>query len=143
MPESPGRHGHRGVTVYALVIAVIVLNVTGNLLFRIGMKAVGEIVSVSPAAYLKAFTNFWIIAGIIVQIGWLLSQLSLLSWADLSYVLPVTSPSYVLISIVGAFVLGERVSPAHWLGVVLILFGVVIVGRTRPRTNGSSPGETR
>jgi uncharacterized membrane protein len=61
-------------------------------------------------------------------------QLSLLSWAELSCVMPLTSTSYILTAILGAVALGETVSTADWLGVALIFLGVAIVGRTAPRT---------
>ena len=51
------------------------------------------------------------------SIVWLLSHMALLSWADLSYVLPVTSIAYVLVALVGRFLLHEQVSPARWVGV--------------------------
>jgi len=123
--------------VHLLAIAVIACNAIGNTLLRAGLSSAKPIESFSPGAYLAAFGNLWVILGIILLIAWLFLQLSLLSWADLTYVLPVTSASYVLVTILGAFVLNESVSIAHWFGVLLILCGVVIVWRTRPLTPGS------
>jgi len=60
--------------------------------------------------------------------------MALLSWADLSYVLPVTSIGYVLAALVGRFVMHEAVSMAHWSGILLIMIGVALVGGTAPRT---------
>jgi drug/metabolite transporter (DMT)-like permease len=124
--------------VHLLAAAVIVSNSTGNVLLRAGLSSAGPIDSLSPAAYLAALGNLWVIAGIVLLAVWLLLQLSLLSWADLTYVLPVTSVSYVLVAILGALALHEHVSVAHWCGVLLILFGVLIVWRTRPLSAGSS-----
>jgi len=42
--------------------------------------------------------------------------MALLSWADLSYVLPVTSVGYVLAALAGRLFLSEQVSPARWAG---------------------------
>jgi uncharacterized membrane protein len=63
----------------------------------------------------------------------------LLSWADLSYVLPITSVGYVLTAISGRLLLGEQISAARWTGVTLIMAGVVLVGRTQ---HNSVEGET-
>ena len=41
---------------------------------------------------------------------WLLSRMTLLSWADLSYVLPVTSIGYVLVALAGELFLHEAIS---------------------------------
>jgi drug/metabolite transporter (DMT)-like permease len=97
------------------------------------------IVSFSPLPYLEAFANVPVIAGVLVLALWMLLQLSLLSWADLSYVLPVTSAAYVTTTLAGVFGLGEHVSAAHWCGILLILAGVVIVGRTPPLTGHTKP----
>jgi len=75
--------------------------------------------------------------GTSLLIVWLLSTMALLSWADLSYVLPVTSMAYVLVALVGRFVLHEKVSWAHWAGILLIMAGVSLVGSTNPNTAGS------
>jgi uncharacterized membrane protein len=76
----------------------------------------------------------WVALGVALLILWQLSRLALLSWADLSYVLPVTSIAYVLVALVGRFVLHEHVSMVRWAGIVLIMVGVTLVGRTAPRT---------
>ena len=66
-------------------------------------------------------------------IVWLISQMTLLSWADLSYVLPVTWVGYVLAALAGRFFLHEEISLARWAGVALIMGGVAMVSRTPPR----------
>jgi drug/metabolite transporter (DMT)-like permease len=115
--------------------AIVVLsNVLGNSFLSRGMRSVGELVSLSPAPYVRALLNPWVALGTSLLIVWLLSTMALLSWADLSYVLPVTSIAYVLVALVGRFVLHEAVSPAHWSGIVLIMFGVALVGTTTPNT---------
>lgn len=101
------------------------------------MSSHAPIVSASPADYLTAFVRIPVIIGVLTLIAQLIFQLTLLSWADLTFALPMTSPSYVVITLVGAFALGERVSTVHWFGVMLILCGVIVVGRTRPLTPGS------
>ena len=124
--------------VRSLTLAVIALNVSGNFFLDLGMRSQGEIVSFSPLDYLKVFGNYWIILGVCLLAGWLVCQLSLLSWADLTYVLPVTSASYILLAVLGVVSLKEHVSAAHWGGIGLIVLGVIVVGRTRPRT---APGD--
>jgi drug/metabolite transporter (DMT)-like permease len=121
MPQRPRQ-------VVALSIAVIVLNAAGNCCLSLGMR------SHASTDYLGAMTNPWVIAGIVLLIGWLASQLSLLSWADLTYVLPITAASFVGSAVLGAVVLHEHVSGPRWAGIALIAAGIVIVGRTRPRT---------
>ena len=63
-------------------------------------------------------------------IVWTLTHMALLSWADLSYVMPVTALSYVVTAFAARLFLGENVSSARWLGIVLVTAGVTLVGRT-------------
>jgi len=72
--------------------------------------------------------------GIVLLILWLLSRMALLSWADLSFVLPVTSVGYVLSAILGKYSLSEEISPARWAGIALIVAGTALVGRTERNT---------
>jgi drug/metabolite transporter (DMT)-like permease len=113
---------------------VVGCNAGGNYFLSLGMRTVGETVSFSPWAYLRAMANAWVMLGIVLLIAWLVSQLSLLSWADLTFVLPITASSYVLAAILGAVWLGEHVSLSRWAGILLIFGGVLLVSRTRPRT---------
>jgi drug/metabolite transporter (DMT)-like permease len=120
--------------IRGLATASVLLNVGGNYSLSVGMRQIGATLSLSPAAYLPAFTNLWILLGICLLAAWLIAQLSLLSRADLSYVLPITASAYVLTTLLGALTLHEHVSFTHWVGVGLIFTGVMVVGRTHPRT---------
>jgi drug/metabolite transporter (DMT)-like permease len=72
--------------------------------------------------------------------------MALLSWADLSYVLPVTSIGYVIVALIGRVFLNESISTTRWAGIVLIMAGVALVsGGTSPSTvtQASEPAVTR
>jgi drug/metabolite transporter (DMT)-like permease len=60
--------------------------------------------------------------------------MALMSWADLSYVLPVTSLGYVASAIIGRFFLSEQITPVRWAGTILIVAGTVLVGRGSPHS---------
>lgn len=117
-----------------LTAAVIVTNVLGNFALSMGMKEVGRTVTMSVLPYLHALLDPWVIAGVCFLALWLLTNLSLLSWADLSYVLPVTSIAYVIAAILGRVFMDEHVGKLRWAGIALIVAGAVIVGMTTPRT---------
>jgi drug/metabolite transporter (DMT)-like permease len=53
--------------------------------------------------------------------------LSLLSKADVSVVVPTSAASYLLLTLLAAFILRENVSVQRWLGVALISAGVALV----------------
>lgn len=119
-----------------LFTAIVVLsNVAGNSALTKGMQQLGDLGN-SPLALIAALFHPWVALGVALLIVWTLSHMALLSWADLSYVLPVTAVGYVLTAFAGRFFLGEDISPARWTGIALITFGVALVGRTPPSSSG-------
>jgi len=122
-----------------LVILVIVTNVFGNIFLSRGMHEVGRIVSASPLDYLRAFADPWTALGICILIIWMLSDLALLSRADLSFVLPVTASAYVLVALLGHFLLHDHISFARWMGILLITGGVILAEETPARTTTGPP----
>lgn len=135
--QSLTTESQRLVWKTAIVCAIVVgTNVAGNYALARGLHHIGGIESWSPLPYIRAFVHFWIAAGVILMVIWLIARLALLSWADLSYVLVVTSFSYVLSAVAGAVGLNENVTWIHWLGICLITLGVALVARTAPHTTG-------
>jgi len=51
----------------------------------------------------------------------------LLSWADVSFVIPATALSYVVGALGARILLGERLGPMRWVGILLVSLGVAIV----------------
>jgi uncharacterized membrane protein len=117
-----------------VTLVVILANVIGNFSLTWGMRKTGPGVFDSPLGYITALFDPWVALGVCLLLLWMLSQMALLSWADLSYVLPVTAAGYVLAAIAGRLFLQERISAARWTGVALIMTGVVLVGRTAHST---------
>ena len=105
-----------------LTLVVVLSNVTGNLLLSLGLK--------SDTGFLSPL----VFAGVALLILWTLARMTLMSWADLSYILPVTAIGYVLSAIAGKVFLAEQISLMRWSGTLLIVAGIVLVGRTQPET---------
>jgi uncharacterized membrane protein len=103
---------------------VVLSNVFGNLFLKRGMPADLP----TPLAYVAALFRPWAALGVILLIAWMLSRMTLLSWADLSYVLPVTAIGYVLVALEGKLFLHEQITVQRWAGIVLIMAGVALVG---------------
>jgi uncharacterized membrane protein len=120
-----------------LLMAVVGFNALGNLALAWGMKHGAEIVAVNPLGYLRAMLHPFITVGTALLILSLLSRMALLSWADLSFVLPLTSVGYILAAVSGRIFLNEPVSPAQWIGTVLIFIGAGIVGTTDHKTESA------
>jgi len=107
-------------------IIVVLSNALGNFFLDRGMH---NRTTSTAVDYLAAIFNPWVMAGIVLLIVWLLTRMALLSWADLSYVLPVTSLGYVASVLLGRFFLNEQVPPQRWAATLLIVAGTVLVGR--------------
>ena len=135
MQKQPETKQH-AVIVKTVVASVVVVatNVIGNYALSRGMHQVGEVLSWSPMPYIRTFTHPWVAIGVVFMVAWLASRLALLSWADLSYVVPVTSFSYVLSAMVAQVYLGEHVSGLRWAGIAVITLGVALVAITYPET---------
>lgn len=119
----------------ALIVISVVCQVAGNALLSHGLHHGDHGLSSSFLHYVYAIANPWAITGIVVLCCWMISNLSLLSRADLSYVLPITgSMSFILIALVGHFLLHENISWVRWLGICTITTGVLIVLETSPLT---------
>jgi drug/metabolite transporter (DMT)-like permease len=118
---------------FALVTVVVALNSFGNLALAWGMRHSNP-VGAHPLAYLNAMLNPFVALGICLLILWMLTRMALLSWADLSFVLPVTGTGYVLAALFGKVFLHETVSGAHWIGVLLVFIGTGMVGSTKHKT---------
>ncbi len=131
---SPERTQHKK-RVSILAAAVVASGAAGKALLRAGLSSSAPL-AFAPMDYIRGLASATVILGVAVLALNFIFQLSLLSWTDLTYALPVTSPTYALIAIIGVFGLHEHVSAAHWFGVLLILCGVIVVGRTKPLTTG-------
>jgi uncharacterized membrane protein len=118
----------------AIVSLVVVLsNVLGNFSLSWGLKRGTPVLS-DIAGYLGALVSPWVVLGVCLLILWTLSRMALLSWADLSFVLPVTALGYPLSALMGRLFLAEHVSIERWAGTALIVAGTLLVGSTPPRT---------
>jgi uncharacterized membrane protein len=137
------RHRVAEVRIAIVIAATVLANSVGNLLLSIGMKRVGEVSSVAPAALAAALVRtvtagtIWM--GVGALIIFLILHLVLLSWADYSYVQPASAAGYALAPLLGYAISGEPVSSARWTGVLLITIGVGLIGRTPARTNSPLP----
>ncbi|MFN0044001.1 MAG: EamA family transporter [Alphaproteobacteria bacterium] len=126
-------------TVFLLLVAVL-MQAAGNAFMSIGMKELGAAVSNVDDWLLLArigLTSPWIWAGIFCLLGFVSLFAIVLSWADLSLVMPIVAIEVVVNVAFAAVFLGEEVSWTRWSGVVLVSVGVVLVAGSARRARKS------
>jgi bacterial/archaeal transporter family protein len=126
-------------TLLVLFVAILA-QCFGDAFLTRGMKEVGEVDTLAPRELLEIGVEVFSTPYIWLGVGLLATFFGLylvaLSWADLSFVLPVTAFGYVANAAVAWALLGERVPPLRWVGTLIICGGVAVVSRTEQRTTG-------
>jgi uncharacterized membrane protein len=120
-----------------MVLAMVVSAVVGDLLLKRGMSEAGAVQFTGHGlaqALEHMATSGMIWLGICFLLGFMTTQMTVMSWADYSYVMPAGAFGYALQTFLAVVVLHEAVSAKRWIGVALICVGVVLVGQTKPRT---------
>lgn len=105
---------------------VVLSNAFGNLFLSLGMRASGD------ANLVLALAQPYAVLGILLLISWMLTRMAMLSWADLTYVLPVTAAGYVVSALLGQVFQNETIAGQRWAGIALIALGVILVGSQDP-----------
>lgn len=113
------------------VLAAVVFVITGQTLLKVGMTIVGPIDGARARRTLslvRDIASVWQ-----VYVGFTLYAISAALWilalatVPLSVAYPFLGLSYVGIAALSVAMLGEWLTPAQWLGIVLVVLGVVTV----------------
>lgn len=116
----------------ALFIAIVVVaGQLGDLSLSRAMKTIGEVRRFTPLNLLRvlgrAFRIKWMWIGIGLMAIAFFSLLALLSWANVSLVVPATASSYLVGALGAKFLLGENINRERWAGVIIVCIGVAFV----------------
>ena len=125
------------IKTLVMVLAMVVCANAGDLLLKHGMSQIGAVPLSGPGlihAFRLTVTNGTLWVGILFLCAFMMSYMTVLSWADYSYVMPAGAFGYALLTLLAVVLLHEAVSARRWVGVILICIGVLLVGQTRPRT---------
>jgi drug/metabolite transporter (DMT)-like permease len=120
---------------YLVLLAVMLTASIGDTMLSHGMAQVGRVDLHHLGLLLSALHNVWVIAGIVLLIGFFASYMSALSWADLTFLMPSTAFSYVVVALLSRFWLHEHLSVYRWLGIFMIVSAVGFVANGPSRTD--------
>src|ERR1700751_1980401 len=101
------------IKTLVMILAMVVCANAGDLLLKRGMTQIGA-VQISAAGLRHAFaatvTNGTIWLGILFLVGFMTSYMTVLSWADYSYVMPAGAFGYAILTLLAGIFFHERVS---------------------------------
>jgi drug/metabolite transporter (DMT)-like permease len=114
----------------------IALDTIQQLAWKVGMDASPE--TASPWAALEAAAHEPLLQLVaILMLARLFNWLSVLKLADLSYAQPITSLSYVTVTVASTLFLHETLTALQLLGMAIILAGVWCISQTKEKTSPS------
>ncbi|HXX82325.1 MAG TPA: DMT family transporter [Thermodesulfovibrionales bacterium] len=139
---------------FIVVLLATLSAAIGETLISYGMKRNGQVDLTELSQCLKLIfsvvRNPYIFSGVVLLGIFFFLYLAALSWADLSFVLPLTALSFIFAAILAKFFLKEDISWYRWAGTLVIIIGIVLVGldrrqqsvdyRRNTQDNGTSQG---
>jgi drug/metabolite transporter (DMT)-like permease len=119
------------VLTFFLFFLIIVSGTGGELCVSRAMRSVGEVHDFRPKSILKFILQglrlTWMWIGVAMMALGFFSLLAILSFRDVSFVVPVSALSYAAGAFGARGFLGERISRIRWLGIAVVCVGVTIV----------------
>lgn len=115
----------------ALMVVAMTACTFGDIFLAQAMQALGQVQVASPSQLLetgvRVFTSprVWMALGLFAVFFFL--WMSVLSYEDLSFALPLTSLTYLFNAVLVGPFLGEVVGPLRWAGTLVIGLGVALV----------------
>jgi multidrug transporter EmrE-like cation transporter len=118
---------------FALVVSGVLLNAVAQLAIKAGTVVLGNLVSPKGQLHsvIRILLQPWIMLGLfsyVVSVGiWIV----VLSRVPVSVAYPMLSIGYVINLVFGYFMFGEEITLTKTLGIGIILFGVLLITRSR------------
>jgi drug/metabolite transporter (DMT)-like permease len=132
--QAKTKEGWMLINIFLLLAVALVVEAAGLVLIRKGMMEVGEIstfnIKALFAIFLRMITNKTLILGVFLNAIYFGLFLTLLSRAELSFILPLTAVGYLMSGSFAQYFLLEHVSPLRWVGTLLIVAGVFLITKS-------------
>jgi uncharacterized membrane protein len=114
-----------------LLTLLVVSGTGGELCVTHAMKSLGEVHDFRPVALVKfvlrALRVGWMWLGVAMMAVAFFSLLAMLSFENVTFVVPVTALSYAAGAVGAAVFLRERINAQRWVGVAIVCVGVTLV----------------
>jgi transporter family protein len=90
---------------------------------RLSVFKLSEIPVITP----RILSNVSLLSGVLMAAASFFAFLIVLSWADLSLVLPATSVNYAIATLGSKVILRERINRLRWTGTFFVCAGVALI----------------
>jgi hypothetical protein len=114
---------------------IVVAGTGGELCVSRAMKSVGEVHDFRPVALVRfalhALRLPWMWLGVALMSLGFFSLLGILSFQEVSFVVPVSALSYAAGAFGAKAFLGEQINRNRWIGIAVVSIGVTIVWWSR------------
>lgn len=115
----------------ALFISVA-LAAGGHLIIKGGLNAIPSMAQASLGARLTMYVfDPMVILGLLIYATGTLLWIVAVAKRDISYLYPITAINYVLVTLAGRWLFGESVSTGRWIGVLVVMLGVIVLQTSR------------
>ena len=126
-PETKRRYVNKLLVIWIILFATLCV-AAGETMLSAGMKEVHQAHPSDTGFVLVAITNWKVLCGTSLMACYFGLYSVCLSLADISFVLPFTALSYLLVAIFAQYFLHEHVTLTRWIGAFIIVLGVIVVG---------------
>ncbi|MFK7694593.1 SMR family transporter [Paenibacillus sp. HJGM_3] len=110
------------------LFASVLLGVVGQLLMKWGLVEPKPLWTEGPS-FARSLSSWPVLAGLTAYACSSLFWLLALKQMPISVAYPMVSLGYVGVALAGYYLFREPLSAVHWLGIGVIMLGVVIVAR--------------
>lgn len=121
------RLGRVGMLVF-LWVSFLTIECTAQMGLKLGSGAVAALPFGLPWIE-SALASPWVQLGIVCYVLAFVFWMLILDKMDLSLAFPLSAMVYVVVMIASAVGLHETLTPLHWVGVALIVAGVIVMGQ--------------
>ncbi len=103
-----------------MVLSTTILTSIAQILYKLGSKKLNYNI-------IGVLTNYPIIIGVLLYaIAGIIMILSLRG-GEVSVLYPIIATSYIWVSILSIYFLGEKMNSFKWIGIIAIIFGIVSI----------------
>ena len=128
----PHRMNSPFVSALLLILLSTIFGVAGQTALKMGVDKPGVAESATGVVAVIGliFKSPLVMLGLVFYALGALAWIAVLSRLDLSVAYPFLALNFVLVTLSSRFLLGETVPPLRWLGILVIIAGILLVARS-------------